>query len=181
MEGQRLELHGGGEAADEGLVEGAVLGLRVALVLADARLVRPAGDLAEAGGHAAGAVLALVAVDQDRVVAPVQNKLEDLDQRRGRGVPVRFLVGQHVDVVVRDAVRSHEGGVGRRDVLGDEGDDGLEAERLQLVEMGRLRVAAAVDARADRVEVRGQAGTVGRWRLGYVVFHGNGHGSRCGA
>ena len=161
----------GVETADERFIQGAVLGLRVPLILADGGVVSPARDLAEAGGHAAGAVFALVAVDQEGVVSLVQHQFDD----RGHGLrgseDVGVFVGEDRDVVVGDAVLGHEGRVGGWNPFRHEGDDGFEAVELQLVEVGSLWVTAAVDAWADCVEIGGQAGSVGRWRLGLVFFH----------
>ncbi|ERF75595.1 hypothetical protein EPUS_04575 [Endocarpon pusillum Z07020] len=107
-------------------------------VLGDAGVVGPAGDLAEAGGDAAGAVLALVAVDQQRLVALVEHEPEDARHRGGRG--------GDGDVVVLDAGEGHEGGVGGGERVRGQGDDGLEAVGFQGGEVRRLRVRAAVDA-----------------------------------
>lgn len=152
----------------------------MALVLGDAGVVGPAGDLAEAGGDAAGAVLALVAVDQHRVVAFVEHEPEDARHGGGRGGDGGVLVGEHGDVVVLDAGQGHEGGVGGGRRVRGEGDDGLEAVGFEGGEVRHLRVRAAVDARPDRVEVGRQAGPVWGRRLRFVFLHGQGHGAEDG-
>lgn len=66
-------------------------------------------------------MFALVAVDQEGVVALVHHQGQDLVDGGGRGEGVGAFVGEHGDVVVGDAVGGHEGEVGGGDGFGDEG------------------------------------------------------------
>lgn len=128
---------------DEDLVQGPVLWLGIAFVLFDAILQGPAGDFAEAGDHGPGAVAALVAVDEHRVVGRVEDQVQHLVDGSVRAVDLGVLVGLDGDLVVGDAVGRDEVGIVERDGRRNQGDDGLQLEIRQGVEVGVQRVAGS--------------------------------------
>lgn len=146
-------------------------GVRVVL-LADSLHVK-AADPPEACNGAAGAVLALVAVDHDGVVGAVHDQAQS--SLHFAGVDAHFaLVCANVDSKVLDASLVHERLVLRRDGLGDQGKDALDLEILDELVVFGLRVAAAVDASRDH-------STVVQRRDAHVqaVRHNGSDGTRC--
>ena len=114
------------EIIDEGFIEGTVLGCAVFAVFGDDGGGGPVVEKAVAGDDAAGAVLALVAVDQDGMGCGVAEDIEGVcDVLEGDPDGVGF-VGGDGDLEMLDVVFFHEGDILRWAVLRHEGEDGLK-------------------------------------------------------
>ena len=187
-----LDLQRGGfEGADVVDVALADLGGGVGAVLVEDLLHVPARDLANDADDAAGAVLAVVTVEEEGVVLAIedhgQDGLHDVwrdgflfgalhvdedvadpiagDERPEIVVDVIFLHQRSVGIILAvDQADSKQGGdVHKR----------LELQSLQEGKVGRLGIAAAIDARENEAEVEGPAiGRRGEFRARAGRRHG---------
>ena len=122
-------------------------------VLVEDRHERPAVHLAQAADQAAGAVLSLVAVDEERVVAAVEDSTEGRADRLLRDLVERLLVALQPKLEQLRAVVGQEGGVRLGIVLRAEVDDGAQAELLQEAEVPLRRERGPVDPAPHHGEI----------------------------
>jgi len=99
-------------------------------VLVEDRHERPAVHLAQAADQAAGPVLSLVAVDEERVVAAVEDSSEGRTYRLLRDLVKRLLVALQPKLEQLCALIGQEGRVRLRVILRAEVDDGAQAQLL---------------------------------------------------
>lgn len=154
-----------------------ILGCGVSLVLRHGGVVGPAGHFAETGDDAACPMLALIAVNEHGVILAVEKETDDLVHDAVRACVFEILcfsrTGNHA---MCDVVLGHEDFVGfiGRSVC-NQGDYCLETKELETFEVCSLRVARAIDARPDLMEIDRQSCPVRRRRLRSLVLGRNGH------
>lgn len=98
-------------------------------------------------------MLALVAVDEHRKIGRLEHEGENFFDRLSWGKDFRVLVGENRDMMVRYAIAGDEIGICEGKVLGDEGDDSLEFEVGETVEVCVLRIRGAEEAWGNDAEV----------------------------
>lgn len=117
------------------------------VLLADCIHIETA-DPSEASNGAARTVLALVAMDHNRMVGAVHDQTKSTLHFAGVNADLAFVCAD-VDLEVLDSGVVHEGLVLRRNGLGHQCKDTLDFEVLDELVVGRVRVAATVDASRD--------------------------------
>lgn len=132
-------------------VGGSDLGLGETGVLIQNHLGVPSIVSAEDANNAAGAVLALVAVDEHGVILRIRDEADD-GSHHGKG-NVGLLGTSHAKDDVLDTIVVQKCTVAVWNLLVHKGDDGLELQTLQVGQIMQLRVAAAIHSRNDECEV----------------------------
>jgi hypothetical protein len=81
--------------------------LRVSLVFVDDAVKGPAGQLADGGDNASGAVLAVIAVNQEGIISAIQDNVEDGGHCACRNG--LLFCSLHVEDNLLDAIGADEG------------------------------------------------------------------------
>lgn len=126
----------------------------VASIFVDDTLGTPAGKLSDDANDASGAVLAVVAVDQEGVVLAVEDDAEN--GLHGLWWDGLLFGSLHVDDDLSDSIGCDKSlQIMVEFILLDQSDQGLELEALDVLVIVRLGITASVDARNDDAKVVG--------------------------
>ena len=142
------------EQFDELLIQHAHLVHGEATILVEYTRERPLLDLAQTAHETAGTMLALVAVDEDRVVGDVEQDAERIGDDILGDVDERLLVALDAELQHIDVVRVVELDVVLGAVLGAQVDERPQLERGEERVVRRRRVARPVDAGHHHGEVQ---------------------------